>query len=267
LRHPVFIIIAIALLVISLLVFTGTPYVTKGFVSVKNAFGVIAGPVLKGVTTVTGGVGRVFDTYFNLVRTKKENTELRKKVENLQIANQQMTEIQKENQRLRGLFTFSQRTPSAYLAARVIGEDLKNWYKCVIIDKGKNFGLRERMTVVTGEGLVGQVVEAHQWHSKVMVINDTNSAVDVYIEGKNTRGILEGTGQAACRLKYVRKTDQPESGDKLITSGKDGVYPKGIPVGLVTTVTVGKAGIFADIDVMLFNDYKKLDEVLVLKKP
>jgi rod shape-determining protein MreC len=267
LRHPVLIIIAIALLVVSLLVFTGVPYVTKGFVSVKNVFGIAAGPVLKGITVVTVGAGNVFDTYFNLVRTKKENLELRKKVENLQLENQQMAEMQKENLRLRTLLAFSQRTPGAYVAARVIGEDLKNWYKCIIIDKGKNLGIRERMTVLTGEGLVGQVVEVHPWHSKVMVINDTNSAVDVYVDGKNTRGILEGTGQAACRLKYVRKTDQPENGDKLITSGKDGIYPKGIPVGLVTMVTVGKAGIFADIDVMLFNDYKKLDEVLVLKKP
>jgi rod shape-determining protein MreC len=267
LRHPVLIIVAVALLVASLLVFTGTPYVTRGFVAVKNVFAVAAGPVLKGVTFVTGGIGGTFDTYFNLVRAKKENTELRRKVESLQMENQAMVETQKENQRLRALLAFSQRTPGAYVAARVIGEDLKNWYKCVIIDKGKNYGIRERMTVLTGEGLVGQVVEAHQWHSKVMVINDTNSAVDVYVDGKNTRGVLEGTGQSACRLKYVRKTDQPENGDKLMTSGKDGVYPKGIPVGLVTTVTVGKAGIFADIDVMPFNDYKKLNEVLVLKKP
>lgn len=251
----------------SLLVFTGTPYVTQGFVWAKNILGAAAGPVLKGVHTVTGGVGHVFDTYFNLVRTKKENATLAKRVEALELENQKLAEIEKENHRLRALLAFSQRTPGAYVAARVIGEDLKNWYKCIIIDKGKNSGLKERMTVLTGEGLVGQIVEVHPWHSKVMVINDTNSSVDVYVDGKNTRGVLEGTGQSACRLKYVRKTDQPESGDKLITSGKDGVYPKGIPVGLVTTVAVGKAGIFADIDVMPFNDYKRLDEILVLKKP
>ena len=99
-----------------------------------------------------------------------------------------------------------------------------------------------------------------------MVINDTNSSIDVNVEGKNTRGLLEGTGQNTLKLKYVVKNDDIEIGDKLATSGKDGIFPKGIPVGIVITVNKNKSGIFADIEVMPFNNFKQLDEVLIVKK-
>ncbi len=122
------------------------------------------------------------------------------------------------------------------------------------------------MPVVTSKGVVGQAVEVNRWHSKVMIINDTNSNVDVYVEGKNTRGILEGTGDPVLKLKYIVKNDEIEIGDKLLTSGKDGIYPKGLPTGIVITVNRAKAGIFADIDVMPFNNFKRLDEVLIVRK-
>ena len=75
-----------------------------------------------------------------------------------------------------------------------------------------------------------------------------------------------GTGQNTVKLKYVIKNDDIEIGDKLVTSGKDGIYPKGIPAGIVITANKNKAGIFADIDVMPFNNFRQLDEVLLVKK-
>jgi len=122
------------------------------------------------------------------------------------------------------------------------------------------------MPVVTPKGIVGQVVEVDLWHAKVMVLNDTNSSIDVNVEGKNTRGLLEGTGQNTVKLKYVIKNDDIEIGDKLVTSGKDGIYPKGIPAGIVITANRNKAGIFADIDVMPYNNFRQLEEVLLIKK-
>jgi rod shape-determining protein MreC len=99
-----------------------------------------------------------------------------------------------------------------------------------------------------------------------MVVNDTNSAVDVYVSGKNARGIVEGTGSTTLKLKYVTKNDEIEVGDKLITSGKDAIFPKGLAVGIVINVNKNRAGLFSDVDVMPFNNFKKLDEVLVVRK-
>jgi len=126
--------------------------------------------------------------------------------------------------------------------------------------------VREKMPVVTPAGVVGQAVEVSRWHTQVMIINDTNSAVDVYTTGKHTRGIVEGTGQTTLKMKYVLKNDDIEVGDRLITSGKDAIYPEGLAVGIVINRNKTRPGLFSDIDVMPFNNFKKLDEVLVVKK-
>jgi rod shape-determining protein MreC len=238
----------------------------KGYTKLKDSVSIIAGPGLILMNRITQGTRDTIDLYVNLTNVKKENATLKKKLEALQLENQRLAEFERESQRLKDILSFSQHNPNTLIAAHVTGEDIKNWFKCIIIDKGSNYALREKMNVITPKGLVGQVIEAHRWHAKIMVINDTNSSVDVFIDGRNTRGILEGTGQAKLKLKYVRKTDEAEIGDKLVTSGKDTIYQKGLPVGIITTITRGQAGIFADIDVVPFNDFKKLEEVLVIKK-
>lgn len=265
-RNSIAITIAIIVLVISFLSFTNAPFVARNFSALKGGISSVFGPVLNVISTpfeaISGGLG----SYTNLVGAKKENIELREKLDKLIVENQKMIEIERENQRLRKLLNFTEKKPNTMIAAGIIGEDLKNWFRCIIIDKGRKQNVREKMPVVTPKGVVGQIVEVDLWHSKVMVLNDTNSSIDVNVEGKNTRGLLEGTGQNTLKLKYVIKNDEIEIGDKLTTSGKDGIYPKGIPAGIVITVNKNKSGIFADIDVMPFNNFKQLDEVLLIKK-
>jgi len=240
--------------------------VARSYSTVKSGLGGVFGPVLSVASKPVSAVGRFFDSYFNLVGAKKENEELREKYEKLYVENQKLVETERENARLRKLLDFTQKRPNTMIAAGVIGEDLKNWFRCIIIDKGRKQNVRERMPVVTPRGIVGQVVEVDLWHAKVMVLNDTNSSIDVNVEGKNTRGLLEGTGQNTVKLKYVIKNDDIEIGDKLVTSGKDGIYPKGIPAGIVITANKNKAGIFADIDVMPYNNFRQLEEVLLIRK-
>lgn len=238
----------------------------RSFATVKSGLGAFLGPVLNVISKPVEAVSDGLGGYLNLVGVKKENEELKSKVDKLFLENQRLTELERENARLRKLLDFTEKKPNTMIAAAVIGEDLKNWFRCIIIDKGKKHKVLEKTPVVTPRGVVGQVVEVDLFHSKVMVLNDTNSSIDVNVEGKNTRGLLEGTGQNTLKLKYVIKNDDIEIGDKLVTSGKDGIYPKGIPAGIVITANKNKAGIFADIDVMPFNNFKQLDEVLLIKK-
>ena len=265
-KKTIVIIIAVLILVLSFLVFTNIPVFFKNYSKIKTGVGEATGPALKLISKPTQLIRYMFDTYINLVGVKKENFELKKRLEALQIENQKLVEIDKENKRLKSILHLAEQNPNTMIAARVIGEDVKNWFKCIIIDKGRDSGIKEKMPVVTSKGLVGQAVEINKWHSKVMIVNDTNSSVDVYVEGKNSRGILEGTGQTTLKLKYVLKNDEIAIGDKLVTSGKDSIYPKGLPTGIIITINRNKAGIFADVDVMPFNNYKRLDEVLVVKK-
>jgi rod shape-determining protein MreC len=266
LKNTVVIIIAIAILVVSFFIFTNTPLFLKGYSVAKSGFGEISGPLLRIIGKPAEFASYLFNNYIGLIRTNRENADLHNKLDKLQLENQKIPELEQENKRLKTILNLMEQHPKTMIAARVVGEDVKNWFKCIILDKGKSSGIMIKMPVVTSRGLVGQVVETDRWVTKVMVINDTNSSVDVYVDGRNTRGILEGTGQTLLRLKYIRKNDELEIGDKLITSGKDGIYPKGLAIGIVTTVNRIKPGIFADIEVMPFNNFNRLEEVLVLKK-
>ncbi len=260
------IITAILLLALSFLFFTDITVFVRSYSKTKLYFGDLVGPALKVISAPIHTVNYVFENYINLIDAKKKNLELRKKVEQMQLENLKIAELEKENERLKQLLRLTEQRPNTMIAARVIGEDVMNWFKCIIIDKGQSSGIRQRMPVVTAAGIVGQAVEVNKWHTKVMIINDTNSAVDIYVVGKHTRGIVEGTGQTILKLKYVSKNDDLEVGDRLITSGKDGIYPKGLPLGIVININKNKPGLFADVEVMPFNNFKKLDEVLVVKK-
>ncbi|MCX7966807.1 MAG: rod shape-determining protein MreC [Syntrophorhabdaceae bacterium] len=266
-KAPLIVIISsILILVVSFFIFTGTPVFLKNYSKIKVFCGEIAGPALKIFGRPLDGIKYLFNTYINLVDTKKENNMLKKRIGELELENQKIHDLEEENKRLKSILKLTEKNPGNYTVARIIGEDVKNWFKCMIIDKGRDDGLKERMPVITPKGIVGQVVEVNKWHSKVMTIGDANSSVDVNVEGRETRGILEGTDHNVLRLKYITKNDEIEVGDKLVTSGKDGIYPKGIPAGIVIAVNKNKAGIFYDIEVMPYNNFKRLDEVIVIKR-
>lgn len=261
------IIAAILLLALSFLLFTDIAVFTNGYSRAKLYLADGVGPVLTVMSTPLRSVNYLVENYVTLIDVKRKNSELKKRLDSLETEKQKILELEKENERLKGLLELKAKRPHDLLAARVIGEDVVNWFKCIIIDKGQTSGIRQKMPVITRAGLVGQAVEVNRWHTKVMIVNDTNSAVDIYVVGKHTRGIVEGTGQSLLKLKYVLKNEDIEVGDRLITSGKDAIYPKDLALGIVTTVNKNKPGLFADIDVMPFNNFKKLDEVLVVKKP
>lgn len=256
---------AIFILIVSFLSFTNTPFVFKTFSAIKSGLSIAVGPALSAVSKPVDTIGGVFGGYIGLVNASKENKELKTELDELRMENTRLREYERENKRFKDLLGFIERKPNTMIAARVTAEDLSNWFRCIIVDKGKKQGIRQKMPVITPKGIVGQTVEVDQWHSKIMIINDTNSSIDVSVDNKSTRGLLEGTGQNILKLKYVIKNDPVEIGDKLFTSGKDGIFPKGIPAGIVMTVDRKKAGIFADIDVMPYNNFKELDEVLIIK--
>jgi rod shape-determining protein MreC len=260
------IIAAVLLLVLSFLLFTNIPVFQKGYARVKSGLADGIGPVLETIRLPMRAVSSVVEGYIDLIGAKRTNAELKETIGKLELETQKIPELQSENERLKRLLHLAEQQPGRLIAARIVGEDVMNWFKCVLVDKGRSEGIRERMPVITPSGLVGQVIEVSKWHAKVMVVNDTNSAVDVYVPGKNTRGIAEGTGQTTLKLKYVLKNDDIEPGDKLITSGKDAIFPRGFLLGIVIAVDKNKPGLFSDIDIMPFNNFRKLDEVLIVSK-
>ena len=174
------------------------------------------------------------------------------------------------DERLEKLQSWQSEHPYSSQLAQVYARGPSSWFKTVLINKGEDDGVTKDMAVVTSEGVVGRVIEVSADTAKVLLIIDTNSAVDVILQRTRAQGILEGKIEDACILKYVQKNEEVQAGDKVITSGLGGIFPKGLVVGTVTNVDRRRPGIFQYIEVAPAVDLSRLEEVLILggeKKP
>jgi len=149
------------------------------------------------------------------------------------------------------------------LAAVVISKDPFLWFKSVIIDKGKADGIERGVPVVVPEGIAGLVTDVSYLYSKVLLIIDQNCAVDSLIQRTRVRGIIKGKSDR-CLFEYVLRKHGIIEGDTVISSGLDGIFPKGLRVGIVSEVTHMSPGIFQQITVTPYVDFQKLEEVLVI---
>lgn len=209
----------------------------------------------------------VWGHYFFLVSVAQQNDILKKMLNESIEKNNQWREIEMANSRLHNLLNFQKAPNSRVVAAAVIGKDPSGWFKTLIIDKGKSEGLKKGLPVVLPQGIVGQVIEVSSHYSKVMLIIDRNSAVDALVQRSRARGIIKGASADQCRFEFVLRKHDVQTGDTVVASGLDGVYPKGLRIGRVSDLSERKSEIFYDITVAPFVDYETLEEVLVILPP
>jgi rod shape-determining protein MreC len=121
------------------------------------------------------------------------------------------------------------------------------------------------MPVVTGDGIVGQIYSASPNYAKVLLSIAPSSALDVLLQESRVRGILKGTGGKNYRLEYVLKTVEVNEGDHVVTAGYGGLFPTGLPVGVVSRVVKKRRGMFLEIEVTPAVDFDTLEDLLVLQ--
>ncbi|MCF8051184.1 MAG: rod shape-determining protein MreC [Desulfobacterales bacterium] len=209
----------------------------------------------------------IWQRYFMLVGVARENEKLEHALRRSREENHRLEEVALSNQRLRQLLEFQQKTARRVVAAEVIGKDPSPWFKTIIIDKGLEDGLTKSLPVVVPEGVVGQVIELAGNYSKVLLVIDQNSAVDALVQRTRARGIVAGAIDSGFLFKYVLRKHDVQVGDAVVTSGLDGVFPKGLRVGEVSGVVKRTAGIFQEVTVMPYADFETLEEVLVILNP
>lgn len=206
----------------------------------------------------------IWRDYFYLVGIARENHGLRDQLNQAAEKSNQWQETELANARLRRLLDFQKTVIEQVVAAEVIGRDPSAWFKTVIIDKGGADGVIKGLPVVMPQGISGQVVEVSNHYSKVMLIIDRNSAVDALVQRTRARGVVKGESAGWCRLQYVLRKNDVRVGDTIVSSGLDGVYPKGLRIGRVAEVKDQDAEIFHEIKVIPFVDFEKIEEVLVV---
>ncbi len=206
-------------------------------------------------------------TYFFLVSVSQENQRLLKELGKSHQKIIQQSELELENQRLRELLGFKRSLPAPVIAAEIIGKDPSAWFKTVIIDKGSADGLRRGLPAVSSLGVVGQIIEVAGRQSRLMLIIDRNSGADALVQRTRARGIVKGTSRDDCYLDYVLHGDDVKVGDLVVSSGFDGVYPKGLLIGTVTAVDFKGGDFFKEVQITPAVDFDKLEEVLIILEP
>jgi len=223
-----------------------------------------AEPVQKMFSASVEAVENAWRRYIHLVGLEEENRKLNKTINALQEELNLYKEGNLEAQRLKKLLSLQDTYPHRFFAARVIGKELSMISKTLWIDKGEKDGLMSGMPVLVSPGLLGRLTDI-SWHSsKVLLLVDENSNVDVLIQRTRVQGIARGAGSRGCVLRYVPKIQDVKAGDVVVTSGLSNLFPKGLLVGKVSYVNRVDAGLFSKIYVAPFADLASVEEVMVL---
>lgn len=224
----------------------------------------IMGPPQRAVSAVGEWIGGIWNRYFALVQVARQAEDLKRQVASYR---QQLTDVEElrlANARLQALLSLKGQINAPQVAAQVVGVDPTNYFRTVIIDKGSSDGVDTQMPVVNAQGVVGRVIWASAGYAKVLLLVDPNAAMDVLVQRSRARGIVEGAGSDTLRLKYVLHAEDVGPGDRLVATGADGVFPKGMLVGLVRAVKQEGKGVFQLIEVEPAVNFDRLEEVVVI---
>jgi rod shape-determining protein MreC len=220
-------------------------------------------PFERGGTWSFSRVGAIWDGYIALRGTRAENTRLHARVDQLQILNRQLESETAEAQRLSALLGFRESYEKApMLAARVIGASSDTSSNTLFVNRGQGDRVRPNMAVITPEGIVGKIVEVFPATAQVLLISDRDSGVGALLEETRTHGVVKGSGGPDPRLDYVVNDEKVRSGDVILTSGEDRIFPKGLLIGVVSSANPGNP--FQTIRVKTAARLDRLEEVLIL---
>ena len=220
-------------------------------------------PLEKAIVWFQRGVSNLWHNYFYLRGVRQENRDLKLQIERLRIEQVRLNEDAEQARRLQALLGFKEQFISKTLAAQVIGSSGSEQSRSIYIDKGTRDGIRPDMAVITAEGVVGKVLRAFKTTSQVLLINDQTSGVGSILEKSRLQGVLRGTPVGEVVLEKVMSDETVQPGEKVVTSGGDQIFPKGLPVGTVTKVSPGPE-LFLNIRVKPAADLSRLEEVLVI---
>ena len=226
----------------------------------------------RAATTAFGGAREGWQNYFALQEIRRENEQLKQEVTKLRLSLEQERNIAQQSRTLQQLLDLRSATGFETATATVIGSGADPEFRTITIDKGTQDGLRTDMAVMSPAGIVGRILMPTARAAKVQLIIDRDAAAGVMIERTRVAGIVKGVGSAeelAFRaglidLNYVPGSADVKRGDRVVTSGIDRIYPKGLPVGEIQSAE--RVGGEWRIRVKPTVDFAALEAVLVVLK-
>jgi rod shape-determining protein MreC len=252
-----------ALLLAALLLFPGQ---SQGLLDyLDGPVGQLVRLPLEAVSSIDQGISGMWQQYISLQHVSDDNRRLKQEMDWLRGENNQLREAAAATQRLTSLLQFKEQALPTMVAAQVIGRDSSNRYKSVILNKGESDGIQKDMGVVTPAGVVGRVVKTTGATAVVLLLTDPNNAIAGLIQRTRDEGIVEGIPQGRARLKYIPMLSAVKEGDRVVTSGLVGGFPRGLAIGTITTIDREEGALFQTAELVPEVDVNRVEEVLVVQ--
>ena len=196
-------------------------------------------PILDAASRPVATVSEVVEEARELAVLRAENSRLREERARLLQWQTIGRRLEAENRALRKLLRFTPREAKSYVTARIIADSGGTFAHSLIMNAGLRDRIRRGQAVITGEGLVGRVVGVGSRSARVLLITDLNSRIPVVTETTRTRGILAGDNTQRPMLVHLPPGASVSTGERIVTSGHGGMFPSGLPVGVVASVSDG----------------------------
>ena len=224
-------------------------------------------PVFSVFNTVKSSLVSFWNHYLSLSNAQKENDRLRKELAHLKAEKVRLQEVVQAHERLKKILNLKTDQEGPAQVAEVVGRGPSPFLQTLYINKGRKDALSRGMPVIHPDGLVGRIEKTSRHYAKVLLLNDPNFAIDCLSLRSRVRGVLTGfLGEGHCQVKYVVRTEDIKTGDLMVTSGLDQVFPKGLVLGWVNKVVSQTKGNFLYIEVIPAARVSRIEEVLVLQK-
>jgi rod shape-determining protein MreC len=221
-------------------------------------------PIQSATARLGEGATSVVQDYLDLVHVREQNLELRAELARVTADRARLAELQTENHHLADLLELKDALGMGAVAANVIGSDATGVARTLILGQGSSSGLRPGMAVLCNQGVVGKIITVSPHASRVLLIDDHNSALDGFDQRSRARGIVAGVVDDGLIMKYVDRTEDVRTGDTVVSSGLDGIYPRGLLVGTIKSVRREGPGLFVSVRISPAVDFRSLEQVLVV---
>lgn len=262
-RPTLLFIVVLALLFILMSLSTRTRYIGETRTLFERTVMTIFSPVPKAVNWIGSTTSDMFHGYLDMRRSVNENLELHRKIAALTTENLRLRQSATDMRRLRSLLGYSEQFNFQTSMAQAIMLDTSGRFKSIIIDRGSRDGIDVNDAIVNANGLIGRVVLTTKDMAKVQLVTDSNSSAGALIERTRRQGVVRGDGAGGAEMNDVPSLADVVPGDHVMTAGIDGIYPKGIPIGVVTKAEQGP-NLFKSITVRPSVDFGSIEEVIVI---
>ena len=262
-RPTLLLIVVLSLLFVLMSLSSRTRYVGETRTMFERSVMTIFAPVPKAVNLVGSQTADAYHGYLDMRHAVNENVDLHHKVDQLTTENLRLRQSEGDLRRLRSLLGYSEQFLMPTTMAHAIMMDTSGRFKSIILDRGSSSGIDVDDAVVNANGLIGRVVLTTKDMAKVQLVSDSNASVGVLIERTRRQGVLRGDGAGGAQLYDIPSLADVQPGDTVLTAGIDGIYPKGIPSGVIVKAEKGQ-DLFKSIVVKPLVDFGSIEEVIIL---